>query len=91
MGEWRRFFATHAEAVEARSPTETAVRLRADDAALLEAADLARREKACCSFFTFSIAIAGDARWLHIVVPEDAAAIMSDVVALAGASRPAGW
>ena len=83
VGEWRRFLTAHTDVVDHRSPTEVAVRLRPGDDALLAAADMARREKACCSFFTFSIALAADARWLRVAVPEDAAPILSDFVALA--------
>ena len=83
VGEWRAFFAAHTDVVEVRSPTEAAVRLRPGDEALLAAADLAGREKACCSFFAFSIALTEDARWLQMAVPEDAAPILSDFVTLA--------
>lgn len=53
---------------------------------------LARREKACCPFFDFTLRIEADATILHIQVPEDAAAILEDFRTAAAwtGSRPAG-
>ena len=84
VAEWRSFFAVHTDLVERRSPNEAAMRLRSGDEALLAAIDLATREKACCSFFAFSVSLAEDGRWLHVAVPADAAPILSGLVGLAG-------
>ena len=81
--EWRTFFAAHTDGVDVRSPTEAAMRLRPGDDALVAAADLAGREKACCPFFTFSIGLTEDARWLQVAVPEGAAPALSGLVGLA--------
>ena len=85
--EWRRFFAEHVDRVGAPSTTEASALLRDGDAALLAAADLATREKACCGFFTFTISIEAGARSLVVTVPDDAAPILADLVALARASH----
>jgi hypothetical protein len=49
---------------------------------LADAADLARREKACCAFFEFSIAIEADGLWLSVRVPADASPILDDFARL---------
>ncbi len=70
IDEWRALLAT--EAVEARrvSPTQLHFRLQDDSARLGEIVSLARREKACCPFFDFSLMIEPDAVRLAISVPE---------------------
>ena len=87
--EWRAFFTTHTHEVRALSATEMAVRLGDDDASLLAAADLARREQSCCNFFSFAIEIAPAARWLRVSVPADAAPVLEDFSALATAALEA--
>lgn len=80
--EWRSFLADHIEIeTSARDANTLRLRLRPGDATLLAAADLAAREKDCCAFFTFSIAIESDGRWLHITVPPDASEILDRLAA----------
>ena len=79
--EWRAFLATRVEAVEAE-PTVARLKLRAGDEAVLEAADLALREKQCCAFFEFNIRLDATGRWLVVGVPDDAAAVLADFVGL---------
>ena len=52
---------------------------------LADAADLARREKACCDFFEFSIAIEADALWLSVRVPAEASLVLDDFAQLISA------
>lgn len=83
LEEWRSFFAAHGGGVEMRGATAAAVRLRDGDEALLAAADLASREKLCCGFFSFSIAIRPDGRWLEVSVDDEQSAVLRDLMALA--------
>ena len=81
VDEWRAFLAERTEA-RVRDGDTLRVKLRNGDDSLLAAADLSAREKACCAFFTFAIAIDADARWLHISVPPDGSAILDDMASL---------
>ena len=79
--EWRAFLAAHVE--EARRDGDILrLRLRESDETLCAAADLSAREKQCCGFFSFAIAIEADARWLDIAVPPDASEILDDFAGL---------
>ncbi|MBV9660588.1 MAG: hypothetical protein JO337_05470 [Acidimicrobiales bacterium] len=49
--------------------------------------DLARREKACCDFFTFKVKIDADGATLVIEVPEDAVAVLDGLLALRGGEQ----
>ncbi len=80
--EWRRFLAQHTAAVERTSDRRLRVRLTDTDRALQGAVDLARREKACCAFFEFSISVGADASWLCVEVPSDAVAILTEFASL---------
>ncbi len=82
MDEWRAILAT--EAVETRrvSPTQLQFRLRDDLARMGEIVSLARREKACCPFFDFSLTIEPDAVSLAIAVPEDGVPVLDSFAAL---------
>jgi hypothetical protein len=80
--EWRRFLATSTSAVERSSDRQLRVRLADTSKALHGAVDLARREKACCEFFEFSIDVEADASWLSVAVPADAEGILADFASL---------
>jgi hypothetical protein len=80
--EWREFVASSVAAVEA---DETTVRLVLDDSevALVAAASLGAREKACCAFFDVDIELDADRRALRFSVPvgaEQALAAFLDLV-----------
>jgi hypothetical protein len=81
--EWRDFLRTAVATTEARE-TEGRVLLKGGDDVLLRAVDLAEREKACCAFFEFSVALDDQGRWLIIAVPEDATPILQGLLSLAG-------
>jgi hypothetical protein len=82
LEEWRRFFADFTDAVKRTSDAQARVRLVNSPQALLAAVDLARREKACCAFFEFSVAVETDASWLTVEVPPDAADTLAAFVSL---------
>ncbi len=81
LAEWHDFL--HRAVDLSERPAEGRLRLRLEPPSenLLAAVDLARREKACCAFFEFSIEVRSDANWLVVTVPTDASASLD---ALAG-------
>ena len=81
LGEWRTFLADHVD-LASREGSELRLRLRPSDESLCAAADLSAREKECCGFFSFAIAIETDVRWLCIAVPPDASAVLDDFASL---------
>jgi hypothetical protein len=80
--EWRRFFAQSIDGAERVDDVHLRVRLNGSTEDLDAAVDLARREKACCEFFVFSIEVEADASWLSLKVPPDAAEILDGFVSL---------
>ena len=85
MAEYRRLFGQH---LAGRSGTAAAIsfRFRAGPGVEEWVRDLARREKACCAFFDFSVTADGpEVRW-DVTVADDEAARQ----ALAGFYRLAG-
>jgi hypothetical protein len=82
LEEWRAFFARW-HAVGGRTEAHTLrVRLDASRRAREEAADLARREKACCAFFEFSIEDGAESHWVIVQALPDASAILDEFVAM---------
>ncbi len=80
--EWRRFLGSSVEASERTSARQLRLRLNPSSDVLVDAVDLAQREKACCAFFEFSIQIERDAQWLVVGVPTEASSILSDFARL---------
>jgi MerR family transcriptional regulator, copper efflux regulator len=77
--EWRQFFVDNVEE-SVRSETSVRLRLKNGDDVILNAVDLARREKDCCAFFEFRLELLPDVVWLEIGVPADAAAILDALI-----------
>lgn len=73
--EWRQFLVKHVVEVN-RYESSTRLRLAEGDGVVVIAVDLARREKACCAFFEFSLELLPDAVWLRVEVPPEAATIL---------------
>ncbi len=84
VAEWRRFLATMVQQVDHQANNVTLTLLGGRDA-VLTAVDLAQREKACCSFFEFSIDLDGTETRLTIDVPAEADPILNELLALAPA------
>ena len=82
IAEWRVALDTLVTAVTRTAPGRVELRLVAGPAAAGQLVDLARREKACCGFFTFAMQIGADGSSLIVEVPEDATAVLDDFVAL---------
>jgi hypothetical protein len=81
VGEWREFLARGVDERQLEG-TVARLRLRPGDDVLVTAVDLAQREKSCCGFFSFSIELDTEARWLRVEVPADATPILADLMAL---------
>lgn len=81
LGEWRDFLTTKVETVD-YGKNSAILTLRGGNLALMTATDLAEREKACCSFFEFSLALGATETSLTIGVPPDAEPILTEFLAL---------
>ena len=83
--EWQAF---HRDViVELDRASRKRLRLRLDPRlpdAVDKAVDLARREKACCAFFEFSLEIDADETWLVVAVPLVAAGILDEFAIATG-------
>ena len=78
MTEYQRLFGQHLIR-RARTAEGIEFRLRADPGVEAWVRDLAAREKACCPFFDFAIAVDGDdIRWHASVVDDDIARAILD-------------
>jgi hypothetical protein len=77
--EWRAFVAMSVTAMEA---DDTTLRLVLDDSesALVAAASLGAREKACCAFFDVEIELQADRRALRFSVPAGAEEALASFV-----------
>jgi hypothetical protein len=80
--EWRHFLGRATFAAERVSDRRLRVRLVDSKDAVPDAVDLARREKACCAFFEFSIEVEADASWLSVTVPPDASGVLTEFASL---------
>ena len=79
--EWRQFVNCQVVAVE-RGQRVIRLQLENSTDAVLAAADLARREKACCPFFDFRLVLLPEAVWLVVEAPEEAAALLNGLAGL---------
>jgi hypothetical protein len=79
--EWRALLASSVRTLSADATTVRLV-LDASDTALLEAAALGQREKACCPFFDVSVDLAPETRTLSLRVPEGAEEVLATFVAM---------
>lgn len=81
VGEWNHFLANDIRAVKGAPPAVDLLLADGDDV-LMRAVDLAERERACCPFFTFGIALDPSGRWLTVVVPAEASDTLTGLVTL---------
>jgi hypothetical protein len=81
IDEWRRFLAASVDWAERTDPQLLRLHLTSTTE-LAATVDLAQREKACCDFFEFEIAIEADALWLSVRVPAEASLVLDDFARL---------
>ena len=81
IDEWRSLVRTHVSSLDV---TETSVRLTLDDSddALVAAASLGGREKACCPFFDVAVELGPAVRVLRLSVPGGAEQVLAEFAAL---------
>jgi hypothetical protein len=79
--DWGDVFSTLVEKVE-RHENQATLTLARGPEGLMTVAHLAEREKACCSFFEFSIRVEGIDACLHIEVPAEADQILTGLLSL---------
>ena len=79
--EWQAFVADRVDSAS-REAAQVRLRLRPGEQAIVAAADLAGREKACCPFFSFALDIEADGIWLRITVPGEAGGVLDDFASL---------
>lgn len=80
--EWRRFLARSITAAERIDDRQLRLQLDAATSVLEEVVDLCQREKACCSFFAFSIELEADSSWLTVQVPPEASSFLDEFASL---------
>ena len=83
VDEWQALLAEVSAGSERSSTTQLSVRLVDDPDLVASVIALARREKACCPFFEFTLRIEAETVSLHIGVPEDATALLDDFASVA--------
>lgn len=82
IAEWRAALDTLVAYATRTARGRVELRLIDGAAAAGELVDLARREKSCCDFFTFTVEIDARGASMIVEVPEEAAAVLDDFVAL---------
>jgi hypothetical protein len=80
--EWRDTLRTSVTAATRTAPGRVELRLADGPTAAGRLVDLARREKACCGFFSFAVEIDAQGATMVVEVPEDAVAVLDDFAAL---------
>ena len=84
MEEWRTALRTSVTRTTRSAVGRVDLRLADGPTAAGQMVDLARREKACCGFFTFTVEIDADGATMVVEVPDDAAAVLDDFADLSG-------
>jgi hypothetical protein len=79
--EWRALVGSSVRTLSADATT-VRLELEGSDGALLRAAALGQREKACCPFFDVSVVLGAETRTLSLRVPEGAEEVLATFVAL---------
>jgi hypothetical protein len=80
--EWRAALRTSVTAATRTAPGRVELRLAEGPSAAGQLVDLARREKACCGFFTFAVHIDAEGATMVVEVPDDAAGLLDAFAAL---------
>jgi hypothetical protein len=80
--EWRAALRISVTAATRTAPGRVEFRLADGPIAAGRLVDLARREKACCAFFSFAVEIDAQGATMVVEVPEDAVAVLDDFAAL---------
>jgi hypothetical protein len=93
VAEFDELFANVVTRVDRPAATRLLLGLPTDPAVAARTADLAVRENACCSFFTFTLTMSEAGLALEVVVPEGHTDVLDALAAraLPLTPPPAGW
>jgi hypothetical protein len=80
--EWRTALRTSISGVARSAPGRVELRIVDGPHHAGRLVDLARREKACCAFFTFAVEIDSQGVTMVVEVPHDAVAVLDDILGL---------
>jgi hypothetical protein len=83
--EFDQFFSDAVRGVRRRAPTWLSLDLEPAAESAARAADLALRETTCCSFFTFTLTVAGGALQMGVSVPDNYVEVLDALAARAAA------
>jgi hypothetical protein len=83
IAEFDQFFADAVRGVRRRSRTWLNLDLEPDADSAARAADLALRETTCCSFFTFTLTVAGGTLQMGVSVPDSYVEVLDALAARA--------
>ena len=78
VDEWRLVIGRAVAEIERSSPTKVTMTLKEDLVGLTDLVLLAQREKACCGFFEFDLAIDADCARFRVSVPEEARDVLDE-------------
>lgn len=84
MEEWHIALRTSVAKVSRTAPSRVDLRLADGPGPAGQLVELARREKACCEFFTFTVEIDAEGATVVVQVPDDAAAVLDGFGGLRG-------
>jgi hypothetical protein len=87
--EFDQFFTDAVRGVRRRSPTWLSLDLEPDAESAARAAGLALRETECCSFFTFTLTVAGGALQMGVSVPDSYVEVLDALAARAAGQAEA--
>lgn len=87
VAEFDRFFTGAVRATDRPSPAQLTLELDSTAQVASQAAGLAARETACCSFFTFTLVATGGALRLEVSVPADYVEVLDALAARADEVR----
>ncbi|KAA9378358.1 hypothetical protein F5972_15960 [Microbispora cellulosiformans] len=85
VAEFDALFAETVRAVQREERERLRLELRSSPEHAARAAELTARENGCCSFFTFTLTIAGGGLTLDVAVPPENADVLDALQARAGA------
>lgn len=87
LGEWQEMVSRAVERTSRVAPTRLDLALRSDLVDLTSLVRLVQREKACCAFFEFTLAINANAVTLVVEVPDEANGVLDEFVASISATQ----
>lgn len=82
IAEWRQALRAAVTSSARPSPTRVELRLVDDPGRMAALIDLARREKACCAFFNFTVEIEAESITMVVTIPDGAVEVLDEFASL---------